>query len=230
MTNKERFKQTIDKDFDKKNNYNKIQNRLNNINNRYIRYSLTTACLIVVGVIFILNRNNIGMQKEINIEPINKIKINTYNKTSSYDFDGLNENTNNNDDKNYVMIPYFEVLNNLNIPNDFNIKYDGKTRVRVLDKEDKDYGKINNYEFWFKNTNNNRKIIICISDKNEPISSINIDINNSSKSTINNVQLIIYKYDNKFISKFDYKDYKFVIETTDITENEFINLLKSIIK
>lgn len=225
MNNKNKLKNVIERDFDKKLNYNKIQNRLNSNNNKFIKYVLSTICLIILISIFMLNKNNKVMLKEINNEPTN-ININNY--TTSCSNHGKID-TYKNDNKNYVNIPYFEVLNDLNIPNDFDIKYEAKARVKILDKEDKDYGKINNYEFLFKNSKNNRNIVIGISNENEPISSINID-DNSNKSIINNVELIIYRYNNKYIVKFSYKDYNFIVETTNILENELIDLLKSIIK
>ena len=228
MNNKDRLKNVINEYFDKERNYNEIQNRLNNSNN-YMKYVLSMSCLIIVVIMVLLSRNNVQLKKEINISSNNEIKINDYNVTNS----SINNyvNTNNSNISNYsnVNIPYFEVLNNLNIPNDFDIKYEGKARGKVLDKKDKDYGKINNYEFLFRNSKNSRNIVIGISDENEPISSININ-DNSSKSIINNVELIIYKYNNRYIVKFSYKDYNIIIETTDIDENELINLLKSIIK
>ena len=228
MNNKNRLKNVIDEYFDKERNYNKIQNRLNNSNN-YMKYVLSMSCLIIVVIIVLFSRNNVQLKKEINIDSNNEIKINDYNVTNSSISNYVNTNNSNISNYSNVNIPYFEVLNNLNLPNDFDIKYEGKARVKVLDKKDKDYGKINNYEFLFRNSKNSRNIIIGISDENEPISSININ-DNSSKSIINNVELIIYKYNNRYIVKFSYKDYNFIIETTDIDENELINLLKSIIK
>lgn len=221
MNNKNKLKKAIDKDFDKNINYNEIYNRLIRPTNNYYRYSLSLSCLILVlFTIFIFNKNNtLNMHKAIEeIEP--KTNINTYS-TSDY-------NANNN--YNNVSIPYYEVLNGLSIPSDFDIKYEGKARVKILDKNDKDYGKINNYEFLFKNSKNNRSIVIAISDKNEPISNIKINLNNSSKSIINNIELIIYKHKNIFVSKFKFKEYNFLIETIDITEIELNNLLKSLIK
>ena len=231
MNNKNRLKNVIDEYFDKERNYNEIQNRLNNSNN-YMKYVLSMSCLIIVVIMVLLSRNNVQLKKEVNIDSNNEIKINDYNVTNSSVSNYVNTNNSSYDDADSysnVNIPYFEVLNNLNIPNDFDIKYEGKARVKILDKKDKDYGKINNYEFLFRNSKNSRNIVIGISDENEPISSININ-DNSSKSIINNVELIIYKYNIKYIVKFSYKDYNFIIETTDIDENELINLLKSIIK
>lgn len=226
MNNRYKLKKVIDKDFDKEKNYNNIQNKLNN-NNKYIKYSLSFVCLIfVLFTMFIINKNNtLTMHKEAIIEEIEpKTNINTYS-TSDYDV-----NTTNNSNHNNVCIPYFEVLNNLSIPSDFDIKYEGRARVKILDKNDKDYGKINNYEFVFKNSKNSRNIVISISDKNEPINNIKINLNKSSKSIINNVELIIYKDKNIFVCKFKYKEYNFLIETTDITQDEFNNLLESLIK
>ena len=228
MNNKNRLKNVINEYFDKERNYNEIQNRLNNSNN-YMKYVLSVSCLIIVVIMCLLSRNNVQLKKEINIDSNNEIKINDYNVTNSSISNYVNTNNSNISNYSNVNIPYFEVLNNLNLPNDFDIKYEGKARVKVLDKKDKDYGKINNYEFLFRNSKNSRNIVIGISNENEPISSININ-DNSSKSIINNVELIIYKYNNRYIVKFSYKDYNFIIETTDIDENELINLLKSIIK
>ena len=240
MSNKERFRDVMSKDFDKNKNYNIIKSKIENKNktNKYFRYSLSIACLILVlFTIIIFDKDNTLEMKNNNknnvIEGIKKTQININEvqiKQEDSDMDGLETNTTNSNSKNYINIPYYEILTGLNIPDDFDNKDYYKARSKELDPNSKDFGKINNYEYWYFNTKNNRRIIIGLSDKNIPLENTNIDKKDVNYSTINGVQLELYKYRNKFIAIFSYGGFNFNIDSTDITQEEFINLLESLIK
>ena len=49
-------------------------------------------------------------------------------------------------------------------------------------------------------------------------------------SNINNLELKIFKYNELYFTKFNYKGINFDIETSNITEQELTDLLVSIIK
>lgn len=222
MTNKDKLRHIIDKDINKKDNYNRILNKMNNKHNYY--YLLVPVCVLLIFT-FIFYKNSKPEMLKGTFKTTTKdntiININNIYVTSNYSLNNTTKASNSYIDD-YYSIPYFEVLNNLTIPKDF----DNKDYFRVKFKDNK----INNYEYWGFNTKNNRRIIIGISDKNIPIGNIDINIEKPNISRINFTKLEIYRYDNSFIAKFNYKGYNFNIESNDITEKEFIDLLKSIIK
>ena len=218
MTNKENFKKVIENDFDKDSNYNIIMNKLDKKNNKKIYISIL---VLIFTIVFIAINANKEILKTFNvIEKNDKIYINDINVVNT--FSNTSSSSNENNSSSYINIPYYEILSNLNIPNDFDIKYNGK--IKYKNEE------INNYEFWFKNSKSNRSILIGISNKNIPISSININVKNSNKSFINNTELEIYRYNNNYIAKLNYKEFNLNIESFNIKESEFIDLLKSLIK
>ncbi|MBQ1812674.1 MAG: hypothetical protein II119_01830 [Bacilli bacterium] len=221
MTNKEKIKNIIDKDFNKKNNYNEIINKMNNKPNYY--YLLVPVCIVLVVFIFYKNSKPEMLKGTFKTTTNDNIiiNINDINVISNYNLNNTSKSSNNYID-NYYSIPYFEVLNDLTIPKDF----DNKDYFRVKFKDNK----INNYEYWCFNTKNNRRIIIGVSDKNIPIGNIDISIEQPNISRINFTKLEIYRYNNSFVAKFNYNGYNFNVESNDITEKEFIDLLKSIIK
>ena len=215
-------------DFDKDKNYNIIKKKIENKRNNYLKY--LSFIFVVLFTIFILYRNNTLDTKNANVEDI-KININEVSIIQeNKDIDGLTVNNSVNEAKDYVSVPYYEILNGLDIPNDFDNKDYYKARSKELNPNSKDYGKINNYEYWYFNTKNNRKIIIALSDKNIPLGNTNINKENTDYSIINGIKLQIYKYRTKYIAIFSYGGFNFNIESTDITQDEFINLLKSLIK
>ena len=224
MTNKEKMKRIINNDFNKKNNRQLIISKIENKHNKaYLEYAIIPTILVIVISIVLINKINNNQIKSFKDESVNTNNINTTSKNDGEDFDELN-NLNN------INIPYFEILKNIKIPDDFDVFADGKGVCISKDKNDKDYGKINNYELWFKNSKNNRKIIIALSDKNIPYRDSGIDRKNSNKTIINGIEVEIYKHKNTYVSIFSYKGYNFDIESCDIIEEEYIRLLYSLIK
>ena len=217
-------------DFDKDKNYNIIKKKIENKRNNYLKY--LSFIFVVLFIIFVLYRNNtLDIKKDIKLVEDVKININEVSIIQeNKDMDGVTVENAVNESNNYVCIPYYEILNGLDIPDDFDNKNYYKVRFKKLDPNSKDYGKINNYEYWYFNTRNNRRIIIALSDKNIPLGNTNINEENANYSIINGIKLQIYKYKNKYIAIFSYDGFNFNIESTDITQNEFINLLKSLIK
>ena len=72
--------------------------------------------------------------------------------------------------------------------------------------------------------------MIAFSDKYEPLRDYFFDDKGSKISKINDIELKIYKYENSYMTSFTYNNINFDIETNDISEQEFINLILSIIK
>ena len=72
--------------------------------------------------------------------------------------------------------------------------------------------------------------MIAFSNEYEPLRDYFFGDEGSKVSKINDFELTIYRYENSYMTTFKYNDINFDIETTDITEQEFIDLLVSIIK
>lgn len=130
---------------------------------------------------------------------------------------------------------YFSILDNLKVPEDFDNRIYNAIYVRgpkvysESSSPDYNYDRLNNFEFIYENTSNDRNITISFSDAFEPVRDYYFEeVGKSSK--INDVQLTIYKYENSYLTKFNYQNYNFDIETSNVNVDELINLLKSIIK
>ncbi len=137
----------------------------------------------------------------------------------------------------------FNILKDLKIPEDFdNTEYNliyvssqennKVNNVEAMENQmpEKEYDILNNYNFVYSNTKNQRKINISFSRENEPIRDYFFTEENSQKSKINNIELKIYNYEETYFTKFIYNNYYFDIETQNITQEELITLLKSIIQ
>lgn len=235
MSNKKIFKKLYSEKINKDDNYKMILKSIerNNIKMKknIVKWISVPACLIVVicGVVF-LNKNNddiiykpsdpiISGEKKYEIY-INSIESNKGLARIDADIQMTN----------YYMIPYFEFLSNLDIPDDFDNKEDYKAIYVKKDRNSKDYDVLNNYELWCENTANNRRIMIAFSNEYEPLRDYFFGDEGSKVSKINDFELTIYRYENSYMTTFKYNDINFDIETTDITEQEFIDLLVSIIK
>ena len=247
MNNKEKMKTTIKKDFDKKNNYDKIIDKIdNNSSKTYYKYVFVPLLFIIVITIFSITINVDNRTKSLKHD--NNINTSSVNQNED-DFDGFNNNENNNivineyngknttssNDvdgkiKNGICIPYFGILSDLEIPKDFDNNGNADTVWVKSDPNSNEYDILNNYNFYYRNTSNNRIIIISLSDKYKPLRCPSDYVLSYPKSVINGHEVLIIKNQNSFISIFSYKGYNFDIESYDITEEEFVNLLSSIIK
>ncbi len=243
MTNKKNMKRIINNDFNKNNNHQVIINKIENEHKKvYLEYAIVPVILVIVVLIILsINNNQIKSFKDDAINTKN-IELTSNNEGKDYDEQNNNYSTNiivnelkeykNKQDNsniylNNINIPYFEVLNNIKIPVDFDVFAEGHG---VCIPKDKDYGKINNYEFWYKNSKNKRSIVIALSDKFIPYRDFLIDRKNSNKTIINGVDVEIYKFKNTYVSLFNYNGYNFDIESCDIMKEEYIMLLYSLIK
>ena len=247
MTNRENMKKVIKNDFDKENNYKKI---VEGMNEKRIRFNYKYATIpITVIIIFILiigisTKNNKVKQFEkfggddwsdgINTTTSsNTNHIDTSDSdSSSIEINEINDiikNRGNTKIVNNVNIPYLEILTNLEIPNDFDNKEDYRAVYIKNDTKSKEDYILNNYEFHYKNTKNEREIVVSFSKDFTPISNYNFGINSKS-SLVNGINVLLYKYEKTYIAKFQYMKYSFLVEGKNITQEEFMNFVSSIIK
>ena len=247
MTNRENMKKVIKNDFDKENNYKKI---VEGMNEKRIRFNYKYATIpITVIIIFILiigisTKNNKVKQFEkfggddwsdgINATTSsNTNHIDTSDSDSSLveinEINDIIKNRGNTKIVNNVNIPYLEILTNLEIPNDFDNKEDYRAVYIKDSKSSKEDYILNNYEFHYKNTKNEREIVASFSKDFTPISNYNFGVNNKS-SLVNGINVLLYRYEKIYIAKFQYMKYNFLVEGKNITQEEFMDFLSSIIK
>ncbi len=248
MTNRENMKKVIKNDFDKANNYKKI---VEGMNEKRIRFNYKYATIpITVIIIFILiigistKNNKVKRFKKFGgddwSDGINTTTSSNTNHIDTSDSDSssieINEindiikNRGNTKIVNNVNIPYLEILINLEIPNDFDNKEDYRAvYIKNDTKSLKEDYILNNYEFHYKNTKNEREIVASFSKDFTPISNYNFGVNNKS-SLVNGINVLLYKYEKTYIAKFQYMKYNFLVEGKNITQEEFMNFVSSIIK
>ena len=247
MTNRENMKKVIKNDFDKANNYKKIVEGMNekriSFNYKYATIPITVIIIFIL-IIGISTKNNKVKQFEkfggddwsdgINATTSsNTNHIDTSDSdSSSIEINEINDmikNRSNTKVVNNVNIPYFEVLTNLEIPYDFDNKEDYRAVYIKNDTKSKEDYILNNYEFHYKNTKNEREIVVSFSKDFTPISNYNFGVNSKS-SLVNGINVLLYKYEKTYIAKFQYMKYSFLVEGKNITQEEFMNFVSSIIK
>ncbi len=242
MTNKNKLVKSINKDFDKNNNYNSIIGKIQCSDNKksFIKYAtIPMIFIIVISLALLNNKNNNPLKNQKNIETSTSRDGNNYNGLNTYSssniiINEINElaiNSNDFDGKiqNEVYIPYFEFLSNLKVPTDFDNKEDMRIMWVKSNPSSNEYDVLNHYQFHLKNTKSNREFIISFSNKYKIFRCVNLFANDYPKSVINGVNVLIVKGSNYYVSVFSYKGYNFDVEGIDVTEKEFINLLESLI-
>lgn len=229
MSNKQIIKNVFDNEFDSKNMKQQILLKYERKNeqhmNKFYKLAIPVCLVVIICGIFILNSNNSRLQPNDSNGDTNSSDIIHINH-----FDGIGLGKVDADIKeiNDINIPYFDILSHKEIPNDF----DGERLSAIYIKEtkdSKDYNLLNNYSFSYYNTSNDRSIIIAFSNTHQPMRDYYLD-ESGKISKINNVELTIFQYENTYMTTFTYKNYHFDIETNDISQDEFITLLKSIIQ
>lgn len=235
MSNKKIFKKLYSNKINKDYNYRTILKSIerHNINMKMntIKWVIVPLCLIMVicGVV-LLNKDNNGIIYKpsgpiISYEGNYEIYINSVECNKGLEkFDADVKTTN------YVSIPYFKYITLLDYPDDFDNTEIWKVVWVKKDKNSKDYDILNHYERLAVNTKNNRKINISFSEEHKPLRDYYFGEEGSKTSRINDFELIIYKYENSYMTAFTYKGVNYDIETSHITEQELIDFLISLIR
>ncbi len=239
MTNKEKLKKAIEQDINPTNNYNEIIKKIEKEDkmkkeNNLLKWSLVPICLIVVisGIIFLnyKNDNNDLLENKPYIDKENNITLNI-NDLAKVGMTKLDADVKT---VSGVNIPYpFKVNENQNeewfiIPRDLTQTKNYIVYVKK-DKDSKEYDTVANYIMLITD-GNERSIEVKYSEEQEPLRDYYFSEEDSKITTINNIDLKIYKYENSFYTTFSYNGYYFDIETSNITEQEFSNYLVSILK
>lgn len=231
MSNKKIFKKLYSNKINKDYNYKIILKSIEkdniNMKKNIIKWAIPVCLIIVICGIVLLNKNNNGIiykpsGPNISDKGNYEIYINKANSLGILDIDAKLENVND------IFIPYFDFLSNLDIPKDFDNLIMKALYVKS-DVNKEEYDIINSYNFTYLNTKNNRKIIVAFSKDYIPLRDYYFK-DKTKASIINNTEVIIIKYKYGYNATFTYKDINYDIETTDITEKEFIDFLTSLIR
>ena len=239
MTNKEKLKNAIEQDINPTNNYNKIikkieKERKMKRENNLLKWSLVPICLAVFisGIIFLnyKNDNNNILENNPYIDKENNITLNI-NDLSNADMTSLDADIKT---VSGLNIPYpFKVNANQNekwfiIPSDLT-----QTKNYIVytknDKDSNEYNTVANYIMLITD-GKKRNIEVKYSKDQKPIRDYYFNEEDSKITTINGIDLKIYKYGKSFYTIFSYNGYNFDIETSNITEQEFSDYLVSILR
>lgn len=237
MTNKEKLKRAIEHDINPKDYYNKIINQIEkeerrNMKKSIWKWSLVPICMAVVisGVLFLnyQNDNKTILKNKPYVDETNNVTLNINeidsNKVGMPKLDADVKVVTNNDVN--FPLPYKNGL--VNIPKDL-----GKTDKYIFyfreNKESKDYNILGNYEIIYSN-DNDRSINVKYSKGNKPVRDYYFSEDGSKTTTINGVELKIYKFEKIYFTEFKSNDYNFDIETSNITEQELSTFLLSVLK
>lgn len=237
MTNKEKLKRAIEHDINPKDYYNKIINQIEkgekrNMKKSIWKWSLVPICMVVVisGVLFLnyQNDNKTILKNKPYVDETNNVTLNINeidsNKVGMPLIDADVKVVTNNDVN--FPLPYKNGL--VNIPKDLD-KTDKYIFYFRENKESKDYNILGNYEIIYSN-DNDRSINVKYSKDNKLVRDYYFSEDGSKTTTINGVELKIYKFENIYFTEFKSNDYNFDIETSNITEQELSTFLLSVLK
>jgi len=220
----EEYQPTINKRY--KESFKERMIRMKNIKLKYVLAPVSMMIIAVIGYAGFLNINNkpitdlAGQVKEESLATI--ININRIDDIGMMQLDADVKIINN------INIPYFEFLSNIEIPEDFDNKENYRAIYTRSNKDGDNYDILHNYQFEYCNTSNNRMILISFSDKYVPLRDYFISDSNKI-SKIGDTELKISQYNDMYIVTFTHNGINFDIETIDITQEELISLLESII-
>ena len=237
MSNKKLFKKIYFEKINKEKNYEVILSNIErkNIKTKKLKWIIVAPCLFIIFIfITLFSKDDIKLKE---IEHKNNIVINNLNpsenlSTALEDIDGRFE------DKNIEeFMLEFDFIKKLDAKYELtNMKQRTRCGLKYIRNElsDKNYSKLYGYSLMFTLDDQNSKTIDIFFSKSEKerLRCImrNIILNELKDSNINNKNVKIVKIGNYYVGIFEYNDLYFDIETYNLSEEEFIELLETIIK
>ncbi|MBE6147154.1 MAG: hypothetical protein E7168_02340 [Firmicutes bacterium] len=232
MENRENMKKIIKQDFSKNENLIKINRKITKQNKFKISKNLVYVPILVSVFIMTISFSNI-VKKDNNLDisnniqdtiNINHIKLETEITNGVYiplkggRYEVVSE----------TELEGYEFYKNINIGKEYNAFV-----IYARFKEESNKTKLNNFILSYKIKNGNqdefKDIEIAFSKENIPISDYKIENDNSFISKIDDVELKIYNDNNLYISLFKKNDINFDVTTYNLSEEELIEVLTSII-
>lgn len=238
MPKKEVFKKMFDEKFDieivrEEILEKRVKGEKFNIN-KTLKYCMPIFLVaFICGFLILNNRKSVLKPNKLNVSN-GFININNINDIGTTKLDAEIKKLDRTELSNFSM------LDDLDIPDDFNNSIYNAIYVKGNNtgipeeymqaySTTSSYNLLNNYELVYENTLNDRNITISFSEINKPLRDYSFS-ENGKTSKINDIDLMIYKYENSYMTKFNYQNVNYDIETNNVSEEELINLLKSIIK
>ena len=237
MSNKKIFKEMYSKEFDKEENYKKILEKMEERKkvNKVFKYAVAPvlALVLVIGGVFMIQNNSFnnfqnGRVEEQDNQPGDKIVI---NQRSNQDMSGSVKidariDADSEDVKEESIVNKFN-LQNLKVPERYTFESSYALYIRE-NKETHNYNILHDYVLNYESAEGYH-INISISEIGLPIRDYRFDSTNDKKSRINDTDLLISKYSSSYLVIYKKDNINYDIETSGITEEELITLLKSII-
>ena len=230
MNNRDKLNKAITNDFDITNNYTSIRKKMERgyKMNKIFKYSLVPmAIVIAMASVFLLNKknstNNILDRNVKNNDVIIVNSIDNNFDNAKLDIDGRSEDITS--DNLYEIYP---LLKDIIVPNDYNIN--GIIKCYLFNENTGKYDKLYGYNIIYSGGNNKYIDIFILIDTTKRLRCFSIDTDEMKSSIINNTNIKIMGGNKNYYALFSYNNINFDIETAGISEEEFIQLLKSIIK
>lgn len=227
MSNKKIFQELYSEKINKEDNYKAILNSIGRKEMKKIKWQWafipTCLILILIGII-VFNKNNIDVKK---IKYNNDIIINSLEKlpNSTTDIDGKFEEKNIEE-----FLLKFNFIKNINVTGTSSRFGELYVRNNI---NDGNYSELYGYNMIYTlDENINKTIDIFFSETRQKRLSCllnEFDLDKLKDSKINNTNVKIIKTEKWYIAKFEYDNLYFDIETYNLSEEEFIDLIESII-
>ena len=230
MNNEDKLNKVITNDFDITNNYISIRKKMERGNkmNKIFKYSLVSmAIVITMTSVFLLNKkssaNNVldSNVKNNDVIVINSVDNNSDN--TKLDIDGRSEDITTDD-----LYKIYPLLKDIIVPNDYNIN--GIIKCYLFNEDTGKYDKLYGYNIIYSGGNNKYIDIFILIDTTKRLRCFSIDTDEMKSSIINGNSIKIMGEDKNYYAIFSYNNINFDIEATGISEEEFIQLIKSMVK
>lgn len=230
MTNRDKLNKVITNDFDINYNYTSIRKKMEigNKMNKIFKYSLVPmAIVIAITSVFLLNKKSITNNvldsnvKNNDVIIVNNIDNNFDN--AKLDIDGRSEDITSDD-----LYKIYSLLKDIVVPNDYNINR--IIKCYLFNDDTGKYDKLYGYTIIYSGGNNKYIDIFILIDTTKRLRCFSIDTDEMKSSIVNNTNIKIMGENKNYYAIFSYNNINFDIETAGISEEDVIQLLKSIIK
>lgn len=230
MNNEDKLNKVITNDFDITNNYTSIRKKMERGNkmNKIFKYSLVPmAIVITLASVFLFNKkNSTNNVLDSNVKNNDVIIVNSIDNNSDnakLDIDGRSEDITTDD-----LYKIYPLLKDIVVPNDYNIN--GIIKCYLFNDDTGKYDKLYGYNIIYSGGNNKYIDIFILIDTTKRLRCFSIDTDEMRNSIINGNSIKIMGEDKNYYAIFSYNNINFDVETTGISEGEFIQLIKSIVK
>ena len=230
MNNEDKLNKVITNDFDITNNYTSIRKKIERGNkmNKLFKYSLVPmAIVIAITSIFLLNKKNSTINVlDSNVKNNDVIIVNSIDNNfdkAKLDIDGRSEDITTDD-----LYKIYPLLKDIVVPNDYNINR--IIKCYLFNDDTGKYDKLYGYNIIYSGGNNKYIDIFILIDTTKRLRCFSIDTDEMKSSTINGNSIKIMGENKYYYAIFSYNNINFDIETTGISEEEFIQLIKSMVK